>query len=235
MIFFIKLNISICFLSGIFLGLLVSIASIKAETGFSGISFQGIDLRVASALGLKDFKGVLVRDLALGEAADNAGLNRGDLIVKYANHEIDTVKTLVEVATNFNPGDIVDIEVFRRGKKQKFKLKLGKRHPSWGVKDGKILAIAKTGLTFSGITPLIRERFSLRWGALGVVVTLADKEQSQSIPLKRGDIIVQINQKPVWKTDQIENAFKEARKEGRNSLLFLVERNGQFYFFLIPV
>ena len=45
----------------------------SAETGFSGLQLQGLDERIAAALGMKEAEGVLVRDVALGEAASLGG------------------------------------------------------------------------------------------------------------------------------------------------------------------
>ena len=56
-----------------------------------------MDTRTASALGLKETIGVLIRDVALGGPADMAGFRRGDLIIEYANQKIDTFEKLVKV------------------------------------------------------------------------------------------------------------------------------------------
>ncbi len=75
-----------------------------AESGFSGMHVQGMSLNIAKALGRKTADGVLVRDVALGGPADQAGIKRGDLIVEYAGQKIDTFKRLVKVAGSTRPG-----------------------------------------------------------------------------------------------------------------------------------
>ena len=54
-------------------------------------------------------------------------------------------------------------------------------------------------------------------------------------PLRRGDVVVQINQKPVWKPEQFLKAYSAAKKAGSPSLLMLVERSDGFKFMLQPV
>jgi len=207
----------------------------RAESGFSGMYLQGINPRIATAIGLKEPKGVLIRDIALGEPADLAGLERGDLIVEFAEQEIDTFKKLVAVAAKTKPGQVVEVQVLRRGRDKTFKMKLSKRSGAWKVRNGEIVAIPEIGLTLASLTPKIRERFDLRWGALGVLVTLIDPAFAQSTPMERGDVVVQINQKGIWTPKQFEAKYRRAQKDGRESLLILIERMGDFQFMLLPV
>jgi len=209
--------------------------SVRAESGFSGMYLQGINPRIAKAIGLKEPKGVLIRDIALGEPADMAGLERGDLIVEFAEQEIDTFKKLVAVAAKTKPGQVVEVRVLRRGRDKKFKMKLSKRSGAWKVQKGEVVAIPEIGLTLASLTPKIRERFNLRWGALGVLVTLIDPSIAQKTTIERGDVVVQIDQRGIWTPKQFESRYRRAQKEGRESLLILIERMGEFEFMLLPV
>ena len=215
--------------------ILLSPASVRAESGFSGMYLQGIDERIAAALGLEQPKGVLIRDIALGEPADQAGLQRGDLIVGYAGEEIESFTQLVKLAGETKPGQEIEVEVIRRDRHKTLTMKLGKRSAAWKVTKGEISALPEVGLTLSSITPKIRKRFNVRWGALGVLVTLIDPEMALKMPLSRGDIIVQVGQRAVWTPKQVESHYRRAQNEGRQSLLILIERLGEFQFMLLPV
>ena len=103
------------------------------------------------------------------------------------------------------------------------------------MKDEKTLYVSQIGLTLAGITTRIRDRFDLRWGALGLLVTLVDSDAAKTMALKRGDLIVQINQKPVWTVEQFDVTYRRAQEKNRPSLLILVERHGNFMFFILPV
>ena len=220
--------------SAIFLQSLI-VAQAKAEEPFLGVSLQGIDSKTAEALNLKSATGVLIRDIALGGAANCDGLRRGDLIVEYANEKIDTLEKLVQVASKTKPGQTISALVIRDGQRKRFDLVLSKIHESWKVKDTSSLALPQVGLTLIELSPKIRERFDVRWGALGVLVTLVNPKLEKHVPLKRGDIIVQVNQKPVWMTEQIDRIYKLAQKNKKKSVVLLVERAGDFRFFFLPV
>ena len=95
--------------------------------------------------------------------------------------------------------------------------------------------LPNAGLTLAAITPKIRKRFNLRWGAVGVLVTLIDPEHAQRTVMKRGDVIVQVNQKDVWLPNQVITAYQDAKAAKRDRLLLLVERLGAYEFMLLPV
>jgi len=53
--------------------------------------------------------------------------------------------------------------------------------------------------------------------------------------MKRGDVIVQVNQKDVWLPNQVITAYQDAKAAKRDRLLLLVERLGAYEFMLLPV
>ena len=213
----------------------IAYAQQDPEQPFLGISLQGVDLKVADALNLEEATGVLIRDIALGGAANCAGLKRGDLLIEYADEEIENLEKLIEVASKTKPGQKINATIIRNGEKKQFELILSTKHESWGVKKSQILNIPEIGLTVTELSPKIRERFDVRWGALGLFVTLVNSKMRDLIPLKRGDIIVQVNQQQVWMTDQLLKVYNKARGQKKKSVIVLVERSGDFKFFFLPV
>ena len=90
-------------------------------------------------------------------------------------------------------------------------------------------------LAFAALTEKIRDVFSLRWGSTGVVITLVDLEKSLDMDLRRGDLILQVNQEAVWLPDQVLAKYREAKEKGLKKILLLVESTGGFRFSLPPV
>ena len=208
---------------------------IAAEFGFSGMHVQGTNPVTAKALSMSRPMGVLVRDVALGGPANKAGIQRGDLIVHFGNTEIQDFKILVEAVLKTAPGEEVLVLVRRLGKEKSLKLKLGRKPESWKVTEGSIMAIGEVGITLAAVTEEIRRRFSIRWGSPGVLVTLVNPNFDERKHLQRGDVIVQINQQPVWLPGQIRAAYDKAKKKGLKHLLMLVERASGFEFMTLPV
>ena len=78
----------------------------RAEPGFVGMEVQGVGARAAAAL-KNQVSGVLVKDVAIGEAAALAGFRRGDLIVKFGGKTINTFEDLIAAVVKTEPGDKV--------------------------------------------------------------------------------------------------------------------------------
>ena len=195
---------------------------------------QGMSLKIAKALGRNKADGVLVRDVALGGPADQAGIKRGDLIVEYAGKKIDTFKRLVKIAGSTRPGQEVKVSLLRHGKPVTLMLKLGVRTGPWKAAKGTAVGHSQSGLTMSSVTQKLRKGFNLRWGSVGVLVTLVDPER-KDIGLRRGDLITQVNQDDVWKPEQVVAKYKAAKKAGKKELLLLIERVNGFHYMLLPV
>ena len=67
-----------------------------------------------------------------------------------------------------------------------------------------------------------------------MVVTLVDPDRTD-IGLRRGDLIVQVNQHDVWLPEQVVEQYKAAKKAGRKEVLLLIERINGFYYMQLPV
>ena len=206
-----------------------------AEAAFVGMQVQGITPAVAAALGLEDEGGVLVRDVALGGPSAEAGFRRGDLIVRFAGRDVDTFEALVAVVKGLKAGQGVTATVLRRGAKVELTMKTGVWPPSWRISAGAFATIPAVGLTLAALTKKTRDVFSLRWGSTGVAITLVDAEKSADMDLRRGELILQVDQEAVWMPDQVVAKYREAKKKGRQKLLLLVEGPGGFRFSLLPV
>jgi len=206
-----------------------------AEPAFIGMQVQGISKAVAVALGHDKDQGVLVRDVYLGGPANKGGVERGDLVLKFAGADIDTFDRLVMTVKSLSAGDDVPITLLRRGKIHQLTLKTEPWSPAWQVANGNFATFPEIGVTVAALTPKIRERFSLRWGSNGIIITLIDPEKSQGLDLVRGQLIHQINQKPVWDPKQLTKMYKEAQESGRTSLLLLIEDNKGFHFSILKV
>lgn len=210
-------------------------SALAAEAAFVGMQVQGVSKTVAAAFGIDKPEGVLVRDVALGGPANKSGIHRGDMIVSFAGTEIDTFEKLVVKVRELQAGDSVDLTVMRQGKPVKLTMKTGKWTPAWRVNKGIFASIPTVGLTLTALTPKVRDRFGIRWGSTGIVITLIDPEKAANLDLQRGELIHQVNQKPIWDPNDLVKMYKAAKAQGKKSLLMLVEGSNGFRFSILKV
>jgi serine protease Do len=203
--------------------------------GFVGLQVQGVNSATMAALGLDAVKGVLVRDVAAGGPADLAGIRRGDLLLKLAEQEIDTTEQLLQVVNKTTADQVVPVSVFRAGKTVELRIKLGPWPQARKVDRDATGILPEAGLTMVALTPKMRDRFSVRWSSVGVLVTLVDESKVAGIGIKRGEIIHQINQEDIWLPDQVIARYKQAKTAKRPSLLLLIEGAEGFRYMTLPV
>jgi serine protease Do len=91
--------------------------------------------------------------------------------------------------------------------------------------------VVKTlGLTLSGITTDLKDKFSLADGSKGVVVVDVAKDSPAAKGVRPGDLIMEAAQEEVKSPGEVSSKIEEAKKSGRKSILLLVERQGDLRF-----
>jgi serine protease Do len=205
-----------------------------AEVGFVGMQVQEISSEISEALGIESNSGILVRDVALGEASDKAGFKRGDIIREFSGKKIKDMESMIKAVKDAVVGETVKVNILRTEKSIALFLKIEKWKAAWLIAKNAVATLPVSGLTIASLTQKIRKGYDLRWGSIGVVVTLINPKHGD-LGLKRGDLILQVNQKNVWHPKHIVAAFEKAKSMGRKNLLLLVERYNGFHYMVLPV
>ena len=209
--------------------------TLASEVGYSGMQVQGMKAVTANALGLKLKGGVLVRDVELGGSANMAGVERGDILLQLNKTKIDTLGRLIEEISITSPGQTVKLIVRRRGGIKQLRLRLGKKPPAREVLTESVIGFSEIGITLAAITPKMRGHFKVPWNLTGVLVTLIDQKVQNKMLLDSGNVIIQVNQTPVWDPMQVRLAYDAAKVSGLDKMLILVGRPNGYEFMMLPV
>ncbi|ACV62254.1 HtrA2 peptidase [Desulfofarcimen acetoxidans DSM 771] len=78
-----------------------------------GVSVQALTQELADALGLQNTQGALVGSVSSGGPAEKAGLQRGDVIIKYNDTQIDNEQKLIDCVQKSKVGDTAVMVVVR--------------------------------------------------------------------------------------------------------------------------
>jgi serine protease Do len=90
-----------------------------------GIGIDDVSPEDAAVAGVKDIRGVLVRNFpSENTPARKAGLQPGDVIITADGQPVDRVSTLQRIVRNHNPGETIDIEAMRYGQRKTFHVTL---------------------------------------------------------------------------------------------------------------
>jgi serine protease Do len=219
----------------------------RVKRGYLGVAIQQITDDMASALNLPKNHGEIVGRVEPGYAAAKAGIQSGDVIVKVNNQDVTPDNSLSYIVANLPIGSKVPIELYRRGQKVTVVAIVGERPPEDQLnaqlgngdgddKDGDNGAAAQQskaassalGLGLQALTPRIAQQLGLPGTARGVVIASVDSDSDAgSNGLKRGDLILSINQQPVATVAAAAQVIAEAQKAGRDTVLLQVQRGTQ--------
>jgi serine protease Do len=207
----------------------------EMRRGWLGVRIQQVTDDIAESLGLKPVRGALVAGVDDKGPAKPAGIEPGDVIVKFDGRDIKEMKDLPRIVADTPVGKDVPVTIVRKGKEETKTVKLGRledaekqqaalRSGGGGAKPEEQSVVKKTlGLDLSNLTDDLRRRYKIKDTVKGVVIT--GVEQGSSAAEKRlnaGDVIVEVAQEAVADADGVQKRIDTLKKEGKKSALLLV-------------
>lgn len=195
--------------------------------GYLGVSIQNLSEELATALELENTRGVLVADVSVASPAEAAGLKRGDVILDFAGNTIIKSRDLSAKVAATPVGEEVVIRVYRNGKEKELAVVIGELATEPSLADTGASDKGKWGMQLAelGAKDHKNPGDSSQRGV--AVMAVAPESPAARAGIRRGDTIVEINQKVVASLDEVR---KELKKSDEDKLLLLVERNnGKFY------
>ncbi|MGH9881159.1 MAG: Do family serine endopeptidase, partial [Pyrinomonadaceae bacterium] len=101
----------------------------RVRRGQLGITVQKVTSEIASNLGVKEGRGVLVAQVQPGSAAERAGIKRGDIILSFNGAEVNDPNTFRNQVASTQPGSDVTFMILRDGREQQAQARLGEFVP----------------------------------------------------------------------------------------------------------
>ncbi len=90
----------------------------QVQRAFLGVNIRDVDSKIADELNLESVEGVYIENVLEKGSAKEAGLKKGDIIIKVGQRRVRTVSALQEQIGMYRPGDKVTITVLRKGKEE---------------------------------------------------------------------------------------------------------------------
>ncbi|MFQ5548480.1 MAG: DegQ family serine endoprotease [Woeseia sp.] len=182
----------------------------EVRRGLLGVTIATIDEESAKALGAEVDSGALVSNIEPGSAAESAGLQVDDIIVRVDDKAIDDSRELANAIGLKGSGEQVDIEFVRNGKSRTVTATLGRRSVSRSA--GNDIHPGLSGAQFATSSA----------SAIGGV-NVTDVEPGSPAAqrgLRSGDVIIAVNRRPVQDLSELRSVAQG------NRILFLLVRRG---------
>jgi len=196
-----------------------------------GVSIQPVTPLDAEALGLGSARGVMVADFddrVQPNPARRAGLQPRDVILAVDDRAVQTVSGLQQAVAFHDPGDTVELAVWRDGDEREVKVRLGER-PSEETREfaeadaaperGEVHESA-LGVEVQDVTPQVRQRIAqevpgVQPSAIPSGVLVRDVQAlspAADARLREGYIITQIGNRPVRNLAEYREAVEDLDK-----------------------
>ena len=204
----------------------------KVVRGWLGVMIQKVTPELAKSFNLDNQNGALVADVTPGSPAAEAGLKRGDVIVKFNDHDIKEMSELPTVVAATPVGSTAKATVIRNGKTKTFNIKIAE------LKDDQASPEAAPesndlGLNVQDLTPEMAQRLGLSETS-GVIITgMSDTSPAGDSGLKPGDLIVEINREPIKDMADYNKVVRDIKKG--ETVLFLIKRGQNTLFFTVDL
>jgi len=197
--------------------------------GYLGVGIQDLTPAIRKALNISEERGALVSSIEEGGPAAKAGLQRGDVILSLNGEAVEDSRDLSFRIASLSPGTTVRLEVIRDGRRREISAILTERpgaeeeeRPQPAEPDSPSSAL---GIQVQDLTPAIREQLQLPPGTQGaLVVGVRPGSPAQEAGLARGDVIQEVNRRPIRNIRELRNALSEAAAD--EPLLLLINRGG---------
>ncbi|TBO32507.1 DegQ family serine endoprotease [Aquabacterium lacunae] len=208
----------------------------KVTRGRIGVQIEPISKELAESLGLKKPEGAVVRMVEPGGPADKAGIEAGDVIVKFNGQPVEKAGDLPRLVGSTKPGSKGVVTVFRRGAYKDLNVGIVELEPAQKAAEAKqqpakpaeaALAKSALGLTLAELSAEQKRELKVQGG---VLVQDVDGP-SETAGLRAGDVILQMANAQIDNVRQFEAVL--ARVDRQKTIPLLVRRSDSTGYVLI--
>jgi serine protease Do len=219
----------------------------ELRRGWLGVRIQQVTDEIAESLNIKPARGALIAGVEDKGPAKPAGIEPGDVVVKFDGKDIKEPKDLSRTVADTTVGKEVDVVVIRKGAEETHKVTLGRLDDG----DKAVQASAKSqpepaekpvtqkalGLDLATLSKDLRSRYKIKDTVKGVVITNVDgTSDAAEKRLSAGDVIVEVAQEAVSNAADIKKRVDQLKKDGKKSILLLVANtDGELRFVALSV
>jgi len=225
----------------------------EVQRGYLGVDIYPVDAARADALGLPEIRGVYLNNVFEGLAADQGGLESGDVLLSIDGRAISEPNELQSAIALYRPGQELAVEVWRDGARRFFEVELfGRDDPttqSWfaqldrgrpetpdsqedasGSPHGQVVEVPEWGLGLFDVTARFQEMFGIEEGAY--VAFVEDGGAAAEAGLPRNVVILKMDGQGIATAEQAALLFRAA--EGV-VLVEIARRDGRVEFYEVSL
>lgn len=187
--------------------------------GFIGVSLQTLDKDLAHAFNVAQNEGALIADVSKGSPAETAGLKQGDIIQTINGHKVINMAALRNEIALSKPGTRITLGVLREGKTLQIPVEVG-NYPSATEPQTAEVSGNKLGFEVQDLTSELARSLGISEDEGVVISKVAPNSPAMMAGLKKGAVIIAVNQKKISSVAEFNAALQNTPK-GKPVLLLI--------------
>ncbi|KAG0193159.1 hypothetical protein DFQ28_006167 [Apophysomyces sp. BC1034] len=206
----------------------------RVVRGRIAVAVGEVTKAVSDSLGLPEAQGALVSSVEAHGPADKAGVQPGDIILKFNGRNVDMATDLPRMVGETKPGERATLTIWRKGQTKDLPVVIAEMQPDKTAKaqtsrraPSHERASNPLGLAVSDLLPEQLKSMNLKGG----VQVDAVRGPAARAGLRRGDIILRIGDTDISNAKQFESLVPHL--DPRKTAALLVRRGGNTQF--VPV
>ncbi len=203
----------------------------EVRRGWLGVRIQQVTDEIADSLSIKPPRGALIAGIDDKGPAKPAGIEPGDVIVKFDGRDIKEMRDLPKIVAETPVGKDVEVTIIRKGKEEKKTVKLGRledeKQAALTTKkdsaDEKPVVKKALGLDLANLTDDLRKKHSIKDNVKGVLITAVEPNSAAAEKrLMPGMVIAEVQQQPVSTAAELQQRIDKLKKDGKKAVVLLV-------------
>ena len=204
----------------------------EVRRGWLGVRIQQVSDEIAESLSIKPARGALIAGIDDKGPAKPAGIEPGDVVVKFDGKDIKEMRDLPKIVAETPVGKDVEVVIIRKGKEEKRTVKVDrlddaeKKVAAVSKKDGpddKSVVKKTLGLDLSNLTDELRKKHKIKDKVKGVLIAGVDANSPAAEKhLTPGMVIAEVQQQPVANAADMQSRIEKLKKDGKKAVVLLV-------------
>jgi len=205
----------------------------EVRRGWLGVRIQQVSDEIAESLSIKPARGALVAGIDDKGPAKPAGIEPGDVIVKFDGKDVKEMRDLPKIVADTPVGKDVEVVVIRKGKEEKKTVKLGRledekqaslnNNKKDATPDTKPVVKRALGLDLANLTDELRKKHNIKDKVKGVLITgVEPNSPAAEKRLAPGMVIAEVQQQPVANATELQQRIEKLKKDGKKAAVLLV-------------
>ncbi len=206
----------------------------ETRRGWLGVRIQQVTDEIAESLSIRPTRGALVAGVDDKGPAKPAGIEPGDVIVKFDGKDIKEMRDLPRAVADTPVGKQTPVVVIRKGKEETKTVTLGRLEdgekvaaldPKKDAPPDRTVVKKALGIDLADLTADLRRRYKIKDSVTGVVITGIDANSPAAEKrLSPGDVIVAVQGEPVSSPDAMQTRLDQLKKDGRKVVMLLLSK-----------